>query len=238
MTRALPDTDIPFSIKQLRAIIPEFDQLLDRQYGDDYDCFIKVLYEDLDDAIRHIEGNRDARQGDTEDRTTEEIAGFLFARGYLASHDSMRSGHCDLTVANRYGFEWLGEAKKHSDYDYLWGGFKQLTTRYSTATPSSSSGGMLIYIRTEKPASDVMSEWRSRLGNHGLPEYSDTDCGRRKGLTFYSIHKHEVSGLPYTVRHMGVLMKFDPKDRKPKKPAVAKGAVIKKSKPGTFDNKA
>jgi hypothetical protein len=229
---ALLDEDTPISLKQLRMFCPELAQVYDRQLGTDYDTFIKVLYDDIDTAVRIIEANRDVRSDDSEDRTTEEITTFLKGKGYDAEANSMRSGHCDLLVKNRHQLEWLGEAKKHSSYDYLLGGFKQLTTRYSSASRKSNSGGMLIYIRTDKPAADVIAEWRSRIGAEGLPDYSDADCDRRNELAFYTTHKHETSGLPYKVRHMGVMMKFAPKDRKTpaSKPATKKTRSPKKGK--------
>lgn len=212
MSQSVLDEDVPFTLKQLRGLSPELASALDRGYSKNYNFFIEKLYQDIDEVTVVIERGRDVRRDDSEDRTTEEIVSFLIGRGYAATANSHQSGHCDVTVENRAGLVWLGEAKKHSDYDYLWKGFNQLTTRYSTGAPTSSSGGMLIYIRTQKPASDVIEEWRQRLGVQDLTDYVDSDCSKRPGLSFYSQHRHEVSGLTYSVRHMGIMMSFDPKD--------------------------
>jgi hypothetical protein len=220
MSRMEIDEDVPFTLKQLRVLSPDLASALDRGYTAKYDFFVENLYDDLDEMMVVIERGRDVRANDSEDRTTEEIVSFLIGRGYVATANSHQSGHCDVTVTNKAGLVWLGEAKKHSDYDYLWKGFNQLTTRYSTGTATASAGGMLIYIRTQKPGSEVLSEWRERLGIQELPDYSDADCARRPGLAFYSEHKHELSGKPYKVRHMGILMKFEPKDE---------GAKLKKA---------
>lgn len=212
MSQSVLDEDVPFTLKQLRALSPGLASALDRGYTKSYDFFVEKLYQDIDEVTAVIERGRDVRRDDSEDRTTEEIVSFLIGRGYAATANSHQSGHCDITVENRAGLVWLGEAKKHSDYDYLWKGFNQLTTRYSTGAPSSTSGGMLIYIRTQKPASDVIAEWRQRLGVQGLTDYVESDCSERPGLSFYSHHKHGVSGLTYSVRHMGIMMAFAPKD--------------------------
>jgi hypothetical protein len=212
MSQSVLDEDVPFTLKQLRALSPDLASALDRGYTNSYNFFVEKLYQDIDEVTVVIERGRDVRKDDSEDRTTEEIVSFLIGRGYAATANSHQSGHCDVTVENRAGLVWLGEAKKHSDYDYLWKGFNQLTTRYSTGSPTSTSGGMLIYIRTQKPASDVIAEWRQRLGVQSLTDYAESDCAKRPGLSFYSQHKHEVSGLTYSVRHMGIMMSFDPKD--------------------------
>lgn len=220
MKRAALDEDVAFTLKQFRALSPELAAALDRGYTERYDIFVDNLYDDLDEVMQIIEKGRDVRATDSEDRTSEEIVTYLLGRGYEASANSHQSGHCDITVQNKVGLTWLGEAKKHSDYDYLWKGFNQLATRYSTGTSTSAAGGMLIYIRTQKPGSEVISEWRERLKGQGLPSYAESDCNRRPGLSFYSEHRHEVSGLQYKIRHMGILMKFEPKDD---------GAKLKKS---------
>lgn len=99
-----------------------------------YDKFISALYQDLENIVCRLEQNKKIRFTDKEDRMTEEILSYLNGRGFEANHDTTYGGgHCDLVVRLNK-FTWLGEDKKHVDYDYLMKGFNQLTTRYATGT--------------------------------------------------------------------------------------------------------
>ena len=121
--------------------------------------FIGQLYKDLDRVINQIERNPELRQQDGEDRLTIEIVGSLRSSGYNANHDCKTGGHVDLTVEQN-DLIWLGEAKIYKDNNYLWEGFQQLATRYSTGDTNQNSGGLLIYIFNED-AKSVMERWQS-----------------------------------------------------------------------------
>jgi len=171
---------------------------------------ISQFYKDMDKVIYQIQENPEVRQNDNEDRLTIEIVGLLRNRDYNADHDLKIGGHVDLTV-RREGFTWLGEAKIYKDNNYLWEGFLQLTTRYSTGDANQNSGGLLIYVFDEE-AKSVMGKWQDYLLHKGLPDYSCRPCEMRS-LAFISSHRHERSGDLFHVRHMPVLLHFAPKDK-------------------------
>jgi HEAT repeat protein len=172
--------------------------------------FISQFYKDIDKVIYQIQKNPELRQKDGEDRLTIEIVGALRSSGYNANHDCKNGGHVDLAV-EKDDFIWLGEAKIYRDNNYLWEGFQQLTTRYSTGDTNQNSGGLLIYILKED-AKSIMKKWQEYLRNKNLPEYSCEPC-KIKSSAFISSHRHEGSGQLFHVRHVPVLLHFAPKDK-------------------------
>lgn len=201
------------NLQFMGRVRPDIAIALERWLVDDYKDFVDVLNRELDLCIAYIEENPGVRAYDGEERLTVEIIGLLKARGYTAGHDEFVGGHSDLVVRHAKGYLWLGEAKIHHDYDYLQQGFNQLCTRYSRGTPNANCGSLILYIRTQDAAS-VIAEWRKRLKDLGFSEMSDEDCPLRGGLAFTTEHIHEASGLPVSVRHIGVVQYFSPKDRK------------------------
>jgi hypothetical protein len=119
--------------------------------------------------------------------------------GYEASHDSKIGGHVDIVVRTS-DFLWLGEAKIYRGNNYLWEGFQQLATRYSSGDSNQGNGGLLIYIR-EEDASSIMENWQNYLLEKSLPNYSFRPCEMRS-LAFISTHRHERSGQAFHVRHI------------------------------------
>jgi hypothetical protein len=210
----MSDENLLFSLRTIKAfgeIIPEFDDFYRRYNPESYDEFIENLYIDIDKIIKLIEEDPKVRKDDGEDRLTVEIRGMLLSRGYMASHDEMIGGHADLVVRKK-DYIWIGEAKKHSNYEWLLKGFNQLTTRYTTGDTNQNNGGLLIYI-FGKNASRVMSKWQEFLTMQSLPDYSWGLCNKRE-LAFFSKHTHDKSGLSFRVRHMPILLYFSPQDRK------------------------
>jgi hypothetical protein len=197
---------------RLSRLIPSIGNFPQRLLAANYSDFVDVLYSDIDTAIVHLQENAHLTQKDSEDRLSMDLLGKLHVLGYDATHDTGVRGHCDLTVRNN-GFTWLGEAKIHDSYDYLLEGFNQLCTRYSTGDHASAAGGVVIYIR-QRAAASVMSKWKDHLKeNADVPTIAVAECAARPALAFFSEHEHEVSGLPYKVRHMGVCLHFQPKDK-------------------------
>lgn len=221
------------TIRNIREIsnalgIPGFERFLKRATVSTYEQFVSVLYEDLDDIIAGIQENPELRLNDDENRLTIDIVSLLKAWGYDADHDRKIGGHTDISVRGRNNYLWIGEAKIHGAYDELYGGFQQLCTRYSTGDHNQDRGGLIIYIRAMN-ATNVVYEWRERFQHCGLAELVLADCPTRPDLAFYSTHKHERSGRNFSVRHVGVMLYFKPKDAdkddklpKPKKNKAAK----------------
>jgi hypothetical protein len=133
--------------------------------------------------------------------------------GYLADHDSKQGGHVDLTVSHFIKpWKWLGEAKHFNNVGNLREGFLQLTTRYSNASPNENQGGVLAYLKRAK-AKQQMDKWREEIKTLGLENLVFEECQNRPGIAFFSTHEHETSGMPYRVRHMCVMLHFDPQDK-------------------------
>ena len=198
------------ALQELETHVPKLAGFPSRLLADTYDKFIEVLYRDIDNAIFNIQKNAELRQNDTEDRLTIDIINQLNCVGYSASHDKKICGHADLVVEYQ-SFIWIGEAKIHKDYNYIWEGFQQLATRYSIGDFNQKDGGILIYIRNAD-AQSVMDKWRDFLGNKDLPDYFFEICSS-KASSFFSTHKHEKSGQLFRIRHMPVILHFSPKDK-------------------------
>lgn len=202
-----------YSLQQLQELeehIPELAGFPSRVLAKTYDDFIKVLYLSIDKIIYQIQENPELRQNDSEDRLTIDVKNQLCCLGYDASHDSKIGGHTDLSI-RKGDFLWIGEAKIHSSYDFLWEGFLQLSTRYSTGDFNQKDGGIFIYIRN-KDAASVVQKWNNYLKDKNLQDYSCRQCDMRE-ISFVSTHKHERSGKPFQVRHMPVILYFDPQDK-------------------------
>lgn len=174
------------------------------------EIFISRLYKEIDKIVDGIERNPKIRAKDKEDRLSEEIVTALNSAGYNASHDKYNRGHADICVEVKT-FKWIGEAKIHTSYHWLYKGFQQLHTRYTTGRECDV--GILIYIRNVN-ANSVMTEWRGRLENQYKKKSRSIDfenCQSR-AVTFYSTHAHKSSGLLIKTRHMGVVLNYEPED--------------------------
>ncbi|MFH5923822.1 hypothetical protein [Roseomonas xinghualingensis] len=184
----------------------------------------------VEKAIDHVAQNltrtRHHRQHKDEDLLTNDIVTSLKDIGFQASHDTDIGGHCDVVVEGRENFLWLGEAKTHHDYDWLYKGFQQLSTRYSGGMPGQEAGGLIIYCYNQGVA-QMMSSWKQHLVTQ-RPDIQTITCTANP-LAFRSTHLHEVSGLSYMVRHIPVALYFDPKDavragpKKARSPGKARG---------------
>jgi hypothetical protein len=196
-------------LKELEPKIPSLSGFISRNLVRTYSEFVEVLYRDIDRIIYKIQENPELRQNDSEDRLTIDIINLLCMMGYNASHDTKVRGHADILVVKN-DFMWIGEAKIHSSYPYLWKGFQQLSTRYSVADSNQKDGGIIIYIR-QANAREVMDKWRKHLLKKNLSNYSCTTCEIRK-LCFFTSHEHVSSGEPFRIRHMPVILHFKPQD--------------------------
>lgn len=197
-------------LEKLQTYIPELAGFPSRVLADTYEEFIDVLYKDIDKIVLLKEENPELYQNDTEDRITVDIKNHLCLLGYNASHEEKIGGHADLVVRKK-DFLWIGEAKIHRNYDYLWEGFLQLTTRYSTGDYNQKDGGLLIYIRNEN-AIKIINNWKNHLATKNLKDYSSKPCLNRN-LAFFSNHQHEKTGQLFKVKHIGIMLYFNPKDK-------------------------
>lgn len=196
---------------------PTIGPLMRSQFGrfaaHDYDSFVNAIESDLEGLIRTMEEGASLRAKDGEDRLTDELILGLRAMGYQASHDTYINGHSDIVVASRFNsFTWIGEAKIHDSYQWLFDGFCQLATRYSIGSYDGCRGGLIIYIRNVD-AHSVVRKWREELVTKSVDAFEGISISQDDAanpLRFESTHKHTKSGLDYRVRHFGVVMHFSP----------------------------
>jgi hypothetical protein len=166
----------------------------------------------VDPAIDHIlqkfARTPKERQDRSEDGLSMDLITSLQTLGFQASHDTTTGGHCDIVIDGRYDFLWLGEAKKHRDYDWLLKGFNQLDARYATATKNQDRGGVVIYHYGPR-VDEIMNSWEEHLKTHR----TDVEISpRNKGdLEMNTSHVHKRTGRKYHVRHVIVSLYWDPK---------------------------
>lgn len=201
-------------LKKLQGHIPELGNFPSRLTVASYEEFVDVLYKDLDCIVARMEENPELLKKDKEDRLTIDVKNQLCAMGYDAGHDTKIGGHVDLVVKKAAeNWKWIGEAKIHKSYDYLFEGFQQLTTRYSTGGYNNSQGGMLIYIRNSN-AQNVIETWKSHLKEkEGVENLQISECPVNP-LSFYSTHCHQRTHLAFKARHIPFSLHFDPQDHK------------------------
>ncbi|MEI2429056.1 hypothetical protein RDV84_23830 [Lysobacter yananisis] len=199
----------------LNGLNSQLDDMLRRLTISTHEEFVESVEIDLERIIRGLESGAAVREEDGEDRLTEEIINCLCQLSYIAAHDENYNGHSDVVVRwKQKEFVWIGEAKIHSGYDYLWDGFLQLTTRYSTGTNSCNHGGMLVYIRNVD-ANSVVHRWNEELNTRAFDdgEKVAAHVDSKNSLRLTSTHKHKKSGLPYVTRHFGVVLHVGPEDK-------------------------
>ncbi len=198
-------------LKKYEKYVPGLGNFPSRFCTTDYDDFVGVLYKDIDTIVAEMEENPEHYMKDSEDRLTIQIKISLRLMGYEANHDAKIGGHTDLSVKKpSQNWLWIGEAKLYGGPKYLMTGFKQLTTRYSPGNYNNNQGGMLIYIQ-KKDAKMLMDKWGKMLVSEG--DISESFACGVNPLSFYSKHKHQRTGLDFTVRHIPFVLYFDPRDR-------------------------
>lgn len=203
--------------KFLRAAIKRSKINVGGTYGE----FIEQLYSDIDDLIYDMQGGRELRQKDGEDRLSADIVCGLRRHGYTAEGDAKHGGHIDVSV-ELGGFTWIGEAKKDGNFRE---GFLQLMTRYVPASGNYShdQGGLIFYFVETDNAKGKLDQWRTELTEDGN---ACTDCNKNV-LAFYSDHTLQGSGTNFKVRTIGVAMFHDPQDRSGRITSAKKAAKKK-----------
>ncbi|HWX50529.1 MAG TPA: hypothetical protein VNZ61_20985 [Roseomonas sp.] len=201
-----------YSLKELNLLFPDPAGQIRLQwaFAPNHAARVLLVEQAIDHIAQTLTRTRHLRQHKSEDLLTVDFVDRLVDMGFSASHDNDVGGHCDIVIDGREGFLWLGEAKIHSSYKWLYKGFQQLTTRYSSGLPGQDVGGLLIYLYNRN-ALEMMKAWREHLAT----ERSDIKIEQCEAnpLVFRSSHTHEVSGLPYTVRHVPVPLYFAPDDK-------------------------
>lgn len=178
---------------------------------DPYNVFVDLLDQALRWSAQNMARNKNIFDELNEDQLTMLLLAPLQGMGFFAYHDANIGGHCDISVEFDDDMIWLGEAKKHSDYGTLYGGFQQLADRYSTGLRGQDCGGFVIYIRN-RDAGAVMRNWMEYLGANfpGIASAYDNDT-----LLGSSSHPHSGSGRLLHVGHYPVVLHHQPTDTEP-----------------------
>jgi hypothetical protein len=204
-----------FTLEQLLARAagnPAAEIVIEMLLIPDYPKWVGLINKAIDKSFRAMAENPELRKDRKEDELTIELVTLLKQLEIDARHEEKVGGHCDVTIRGPNGYAWLGEAKRHNrGLDWLFQGFQQLNTRYSTGLPEHSKGGMIIYTYSADLAGQ-MTEWGDYLAKNqdGL---ALSACPVNQ-LSFLSTHKHERSGLPYEIRHIPLSLYWNPKDKK------------------------
>lgn len=208
------------SLNDLQKLIqtlnnPEIQELLDLNTGD-YHAFIRNLYRNIYKSIRELESNANLYYLSNENQLTGHICSNLKMVGYNAIFDKNENGHCDITI-EKGSFKWLAEAKVYTGTAKLWGGFQQLTNRYSVCTNHSCHGAELIYQTNNSSGlqgTKIIHKWKDKIKHENskikINDFLDED--ERFKLGFDSTYEHTKSGLNYTVKHLVILLQHNPQD--------------------------
>lgn len=176
-----------------------------------YTDFVDFVFRGVMYAAYEMSQNPKGAQARDENDLTREVVGYLRAMGFETEFDATVGGHADVVV--KFGdYEWIGEAKIFTGVPWLYKGYLQLLTRYSTGMVDQDRGGMLIYIK-DGSCPDKMAAWQKRLN-----EYVNGKTGSgvaiqpldKPALAFESTQKHRRSGRDYRVVHMPFLLTWDP----------------------------
>lgn len=169
---------------------------------------LRCVHLAMDHIAQDMTKTRQHRQGRSEDELSIEVISALTYMGITATHDTQYGGHCDIVVESKASFLWLGEAKIHSAYDWLYQGFEQLGTRYSTGLAGQDAGGLIIYCYSGR-IDRIMCNWKSHLVSK-YQEITIEDCADND-LAFISVHPHPITGRSFRVRHMPFALQFSPR---------------------------
>lgn len=183
-----------------------------------YTQFLEAFYHDLRTIFDNLSETSHYRSNDCEDRITVDIIAQLKAQGYRAQHDSFVNGHVDIIVEAAQ-HKWMAEAKRDYNLSKILKGFRQIFTRYTPGVSYNRAGtesGMLIYVQKSANGSALMEKWLAHLKKFCQRAYGEaitsnqcTDCD----LFYYTEHTHFKSGHKVKIKHMPVLLRFDPQDR-------------------------
>lgn len=197
-----------------------------RTFASNYEEFVEIFYDDLNDAIASLELNPQFHSDDNEDKLTDFLVNNL-THAYSVAQGATGGGNKDITVKGKeQGWMWIGEAKIFKSITNLDEGFLQLTTRYRHADSTKNAAGVIAYTFRSNAASHLAT-WQTALEGKVLSNFSSTPCTKKPGMAFFSTHTHEASGVPMTIKHIAVSLFFEPKDKsargakKYKKPQVS-----------------
>lgn len=178
--------------------------------NNDYDEYISQLNKDIEYQIYELTANANHWHEAGEDQITSCLVMALKAMGYNACHDGNHNGHVDINIV-KGNFKWLGECKLQKGDKNTYGGFNQLTTRYSRGNDYEYRGGIIVYHQnSHKTALESLQGWKDYINGISDPIIHCDDIPSRK-LYFDSTHRHAYSGYDYHIRHFWVNLSHNPK---------------------------
>jgi hypothetical protein len=180
----------------------------------DYESFLEALYYAIEKIVMvNLEKSKSNLPKD-ENHISDIIVGQLYGLNYDASREESSNGNVDVTVKFAE-FIWLAEAKIFNSNPYLLEGFKQLASRYSTASNlEANKGAYLIYNfrANTKELIDSYKAYSLAQLPPDFPDYQVKDCPVHP-LRFFSTHTEAGSGLEYQIKHIPFTFYFDPVDK-------------------------
>ncbi len=207
--------DMEAMLNTFQNISPALSPLLRVTMLNDYNDFVALIHDVIDQSVRYMMRNPQHHQNKREESLTDTLLQHFDALNIEARPETSVGGHCDIVIEHRAkGWLWLGEAKKHSNYEHLNGGMNQLLDRYAMADEGQDQGGLVIFIFNRK-AAKVIQKWRKLVVNRD--DCADTtDSPTRQKLSFFSHHPEtDQTGLDFHVKHIGVPLYHAPDDKKP-----------------------
>lgn len=180
--------------------------------SDPYAKFVELVDMAIDWIAQDLARNPELRQGLSEDQLTVQLVLSLKSMSFDASHEMKVGGHCDILIEARDEMLWLGEAKKikKTNNAWLYKGFEQLNSRYSTGALNQDSGGIIIYCFAPR-IDQIMSSWKKYL-TRKFADLTTSPCAINP-FAFRSEHVHMRMGRRFKVRHTPISLHFEPKDR-------------------------
>ncbi|EMS8797298.1 hypothetical protein ACTLKO_004628 [Enterobacter ludwigii] len=184
-----------------------------RKARSSWDDFENLIHELLINASASMSESRNHLKYESTSEDGYSAVLFYILSGYKSyglnvSREANNGGHCDISI-ELGKYKWLGEAKKAKDYQWVFDGFQQLTTRYSVSGANSKSGGLILYCN-QKKVNSFMSNWMIELKSR-FPAISKEECLNDDHNIKVTTHTHDVSGNEYKVIHIPIYLNYSPK---------------------------
>lgn len=185
-----------------------------------YEDFIELIYNDIDEITTDILSAAEYYRDLGEVQISHNIWMNLRRKWVTVQKDGDINGNVDLSITLGR-FVWIAEAKiwggpnKYGN-SYLYGGYTQLTERYSKGQIGATAGAMLIFIKPnnkKQTEPKVMQAWQKHLAKKlGESLISLTPC-KHKASCVYSVQPHSGTEYNYNVRHIPITLLHNPKDK-------------------------
>lgn len=180
----------------------------ERRYPSSYQSFLDTVHASMDRATVEVQRAAQYLYSADEDTITTFIVSNLRAQQLDAEHDIDSGGHVDVFIQDADKiFTWAAEAKIDSSADWVQGSIPQLMDRYADGTVGADQGGILIYIKNED-AANFMLQWRNHVVTKysGIAGFRDWNCSTRQPYAFFSECVYNKTGLPFSIRHIGLTL--------------------------------